>query len=582
MPFNARVDFEFTAKDNVTQTLNNIKRGISGLSEIAKTAAGVLGGMLAYDALNKVKDALEDSVNMFAKFEEVITRTVALSGAAGEEAEKLAQELQAAARAAGLEFGVGAVQAAEALESLVKAGLEGEAAIKALNATLELATIENISAGQAADLLVGVLNQFKMSAEEAEITADMLVNASAAGIDTASDFALALSYVGNQAAALGFTLEETLAALVALNNQGIAAEKAGRYLNAMLTDLIEHYDKLGFSIYDSEGNMLSLTEIIENLANKLNEFSTEEERAAYLTEVFGSQGMRAALGLLNLAESMPTEEVMKLASQLGLSRQEIEGLMSAGKSAGEVLEELSEKIKKSGTASEVTRKQLDTTAGVMKRMNAAVQDLMLDLGEALAPLITDLANFLRTYFVPSLKFLIGGFRDFINFIKPHVLPALQTMWNILKGIYDRFSWLGSAVGGFMNALSNLAGSIYNSVKPALDTIKGILDAISGAIKTIQNAIGGLFKATGSTTVAGPTVETEVPAMQEGGIVTRPTLAFIGEGGPEAVIPLDRLNRFGNITVNVTISDVTISNEYDLYDLARQLGELISDELRVKI
>jgi SLT domain-containing protein len=47
-------------------------------------------------------------------------------------------------------------------------------------------------------------------------------------------------------------------------------------------------------------------------------------------------------------------------------------------------------------------------------------------------------------------------------------------------------------------------------------------------------------------------------LAEGGIVTSPTLAMIGEGGgPEAVIPLSKLGSMGfggggsNITVNVT-------------------------------
>ena len=42
-------------------------------------------------------------------------------------------------------------------------------------------------------------------------------------------------------------------------------------------------------------------------------------------------------------------------------------------------------------------------------------------------------------------------------------------------------------------------------------------------------------------------------MQEGGIVSRPTIALIGEAGPEAVIPLDRLEGGGGdvyVTVNV--------------------------------
>lgn len=47
----------------------------------------------------------------------------------------------------------------------------------------------------------------------------------------------------------------------------------------------------------------------------------------------------------------------------------------------------------------------------------------------------------------------------------------------------------------------------------------------------------------------------VPALANGGIVTGgPTLALIGEAGPEAVIPLDQMGQMGNVTINVNGGD----------------------------
>jgi phage-related minor tail protein len=43
-------------------------------------------------------------------------------------------------------------------------------------------------------------------------------------------------------------------------------------------------------------------------------------------------------------------------------------------------------------------------------------------------------------------------------------------------------------------------------------------------------------------------------MANGGVVTGPTLAMIGEAGPEAVIPLDRMGSMGGQTlINVTVT-----------------------------
>ena len=43
-------------------------------------------------------------------------------------------------------------------------------------------------------------------------------------------------------------------------------------------------------------------------------------------------------------------------------------------------------------------------------------------------------------------------------------------------------------------------------------------------------------------------------MADGGMVTGPTLALIGEAGPEAVVPLDRMGGMGNVTINVNGGD----------------------------
>ena len=83
-------------------------------------------------------------------------------------------------------------------------------------------------------------------------------------------------------------------------------------------------------------------------------------------------------------------------------------------------------------------------------------------------------------------------------------------------------------------------------------VNGIIRAynaipIAPDIKTIQHvnlpSLGGT-----ATQVAS---RMNLPRMAEGGIVNSPTLALIGEAGPEAVVPLDRMNTGGGVTVNVT-------------------------------
>jgi len=80
----------------------------------------------------------------------------------------------------------------------------------------------------------------------------------------------------------------------------------------------------------------------------------------------------------------------------------------------------------------------------------------------------------------------------------------------------------------------------------------IIDQINAAFDRIANMakgpLGGLL----------PDIDVpNIPYLAKGGIVTRPTLAMIGEAGPEAVVPLSKMGGMGggiNITVQTGVGD----------------------------
>ncbi len=70
---------------------------------------------------------------------------------------------------------------------------------------------------------------------------------------------------------------------------------------------------------------------------------------------------------------------------------------------------------------------------------------------------------------------------------------------------------------------------------------------------------------------------EPPKLALGGIVSRPTLAMIGERGPEAVVPLDRMPP--SVNVNLTVNVNGSADRADAYGLARQISDILKQELR---
>jgi hypothetical protein len=121
--------------------------------------------------------------------------------------------------------------------------------------------------------------------------------------------------------------------------------------------------------------------------------------------------------------------------------------------------------------------------------------------------------------------------------------------------------------GFRNIVDSVFAFIKTAVTGSIDLIKGYFSTLLGFYKGIFNGIASLwnntigklsFKVPGWVPgLGGKGFDVpNIPMLAEGGIVTRPTLAMIGEGGqPEAVIPLSKLgNMGGNIYVTVQGGD----------------------------
>lgn len=484
---NIPVRYIVSMQDNISQKMSKVQGAVgllgSTMSQLggAFTSVGnimqgfAVGGPMgaAVAAIGEVIAAVSEAVEAFAEFEMAMVNVSSASGLAGDALVQLEEDLVIAAKAAGVEFGVGATKAMEAMEALVKAGLEGAEAVEALNAALAIAKIESISTSEAANMLVGIMGMFAMSADEAAHAADVLVNASITGIGTAAEFGLGLSYVGGRAKELGFSLEEVTAALVALNNQGIKAATAGQSLNMMLIQLVQKSDELGFSIYNSQGEMLSLAEITGNLVDKLNAFSTAEEKNAYLTAIFGSRAGRAAAALVNLGES--------------------------GDDVREVLENLIIGLDESGTALGIVDQKTDTLMGTQQRLEAMFENMQLTLGEALAPALRFIADIIEKHVVPALNVFFGAikfisdaigwwvelFNDITTVIENHFAPAIEGVTSFLAPFAEVVTNIG-------NALNDFFGGIAEGIDEARQAISDAADEITEDVEFIGHELEHTF------------------------------------------------------------------------------------------
>jgi hypothetical protein len=293
-------------------------------------------------------------------------------------------------------------------------------------------------------------------------------------------------------------------------------------------------------------------------------------------------------------------------------------LIKSGATTDEVFQAMSETF--AGQADTAA----NTTQGKMKNLGIQMGELKESIGQAVMPLVEKLLPALQAFstwasnnkgLIVTLGLVIGGIATAIiatnaalavyNTIQA-LTAALNTaltasfsaLWvatgavvilaiiAALVALQVKFDIFGKAIDGiragfliWWGVVQYVFGAIKLGFAELADLGKAIFDGIGGAFKGVINAVisnleRGLNAAIkglniildGIDSAAGPWInfgsipEVSLPRLAEGGIVTGPTIAMIGEGRePEAVIPLSKMGSMGfggggNITINVTSAD----------------------------
>jgi hypothetical protein len=277
-----------------------------------------------------------------------------------------------------------------------------------------------------------------------------------------------------------------------------------------------------------------------------------------------------------------------------------------------------------GTFNNQASTAANTTSGQMKNLSIQMGEFKESIGAAVAPLIQKMLPALlqfstfaqeNTKLIVILGAVIGTFALAIiginaglaiyNTIQAVTLAlntaltaSFSALWvatgavvilaiiAALVALQVKFDIFGKAIdglkAGFMawwGVVQFVFGAVKTGFAELADLGKAIFDGIGGAFKGVINAVisamekglnfaikglntilDGIDKAAGPWVNFGTIPEVSLPRLAEGGIVTGPTIAMIGEGRePEAIIPLSKMGSMGfggggNITINVTSAD----------------------------
>jgi phage-related protein len=187
----------------------------------------------------------------------------------------------------------------------------------------------------------------------------------------------------------------------------------------------------------------------------------------------------------------------------------------------------------------------------------------------------------------AFKGKITGLKDSaintFNEIKSKITTTLSNLWDAIPTIPDFLTldyWKGLATD-IGSALGGIGDSIISGIKTGINALIGLFNDLLAGInfnKTVTNPFTGTEYSFGVDLS-----DWQIPQLAKGGIVNKPTLAMIGEDGPEAVVPLSQRNNpggagMGGGTYNITVNAGGITDRTDKRALAREIGNMIQQEL----
>jgi len=338
-----------------TSGIKSAERTLNSFGERAKSTAKALGA-LSTTAAGLGTGFLTLSVKQFASFDQAMRNVQSVCGATEEQFKKLA----AGAREMGRQTAFSATEAANAQYYLASAGMKVTEILATQEAVMKLAGATQFDLAQSAELVASTLSQFSLSAEESGRVANVFAAACANSQATMDKLAYSMRYAGPVAHSLGYSLEETTAALMALYNAGYKGEQAGTILRGALSRLIEPskeatetLERLGVQIIDSSGHIRHLADIIYDLQKA----------------------------------GMTAQDAIRIFGQ-----EAGPGIMALVSQGSEALRAYQQEITGTSKAWEMYDVQMSGITGTWKKFTSALEDLKITFGEAVAPTLKKITD----------------------------------------------------------------------------------------------------------------------------------------------------------------------------------------------
>lgn len=441
-------DTEYAA-DKLDNSLEEVessaKKADDGFTMFKATLAN-----LAADAIMRAVDGIKNLagnvIELGQNFTSTMSEVSAISGATGEDFEKL----EACAREYGATTVFSASNAAEALKYMSLAGWDADQSTSALGGVLNLAAASGMELGAASDMVTDYLSAFAMEAGDAAYFADLLSYAQSHSNTTAEALGEAYKNCAANLNAAGQDVETVTSLLEGMANQGYKGSEAGTAMAAIMRDITNGMKdgaiKIGetsVAVMDAQGNFRDLTDILTEVEAATNGMG-DAERAVALSSTFTADSTKGLNLILN-------EGMDKIAGY----EEELRGA--------------------SGSAEEMANIMNDNLSGDVAAMNSAFEELGLKIYDALESKLRAGVQFITNGVIPAIEWLGGHI--------PEVTIAVSGLGAVIAAM--NWGTISSKIAMVKGALVKLAAALGGVSLPAI--------AIIAVITAVALAFTNLWK-----------------------------------------------------------------------------------------
>ena len=484
---------------------SGFQKGVEEIGGVAQKGLAVTGKVLGATA-TAVTTLGGAAIKVGSDFEAGMSQVQAVSGASGEELEKLKEK----AKEMGASTKFSATESAEALNYMAMAGWKTEEMLGGIEGIMNLAAASGEDLATTSDIVTDALTAFGMSASDSTHFADILAAASSNANTNVSMMGETFKYVAPLAGSLGYSAEDTATAIGLMANAGIKGSQAGTSLRSTLTRLAKPTKEssdamylLGVSMTDDEGKMYSLMEVMEQIRNGFagGRITQEEytDSVARWKQMLaeGSVDMNQyslAMESLDIALNGTTEaQQAEIAAMLG-GQEAMSGLLAIVNASDADFEKLSGAINDcNGSAAEMAEIMQDNLQGQITILQSGLEGLGVSMYETMQDTAKDVVKEAQgmvqqlqdAFNEGGFEGLVGAFGDVLSQIVQWVAEAAPTIIDVAVNLVSSFCDGLRSAPGIGESGANLITALVSGLMFCVDEIW------STAIVLIGKLAGGI-------------------------------------------------------------------------------------------